>query len=49
MHSTVWVDQFQIKDTCAELMVNNVSPQGNVKIKLNLKMEEICADCSPNF
>ena len=49
MYSTVWVSQFEIKNTCTEFAVNNVSPQGNVKIKLHLKMEEICRDCSPNF
>ena len=49
MYSTAWVNQFEIKDTCIEFVINNVSQQGNVKIKLNLKMEEICRDCSPNF
>ena len=42
MYSTAWVNQFEIKDTCVEFVVNNVSPQGNnMKIKLNLKVEEI--------
>ena len=42
MYSAVWVDQFEIKDMHTEFMINNVSPQGNnVKIKLNLKLEEI--------
>ena len=49
MFSTGWVNQFEIKDSCTEFVVNNVSPKGNVKIKLNLKMEEICRGCSPNF
>ena len=49
MYSTAWVNQFEIKDTCIEFVINNVSPQSNVKIKLNLKMEEICRDCGPNF
>ena len=31
---------------CIEFVINNVSPQVNVKIKLNLKLEEICRDCS---
>ena len=42
MYSTAWVNQFEIKDTCVEFVINNVSPQGNnMKIKLNLKVEEI--------
>ena len=41
MCSTAWMNQFEIKDTCIEFVINNVSPQGNVKIKLNLKMKEI--------
>ena len=41
MYLTPWVNQFEIKDTCTEFVINNVSPQGDVKIKLNLKMEEI--------
>ena len=49
MYSTVWVNQFEIKDTCIEFVINNVSPQGNVKIKLNSKVAEICRDYSPNF
>ena len=49
MYLTVWVNQFEIKGPCTEFVITNVSPQGNVNIKLNLKMEEICRDCSPNF
>ena len=49
MYSTAWVNQFEIKETCIEFVINNASAQGNVKIKLNLKVEEICRDCSPNF
>ena len=49
MYSTAWANQFEIKDTCIEFVVNNVSPQCNVKIILNLKLEEICRDCSPNL
>ena len=41
--------QFEIKDTCIEFVINNASAQGNVKIKLNLKVEEISRDYSPNF
>ena len=49
MYSTAWLNQAEIKDTCIEFVINNVSLQGNLKIKLNLKMEEVCRDCSPNF
>ena len=50
MHSTTLVNQCEIKDTCIEFAISNVSPYGNnVKIKLNLKVEEICRDCSPDF
>ena len=49
MYSTALVNQFEIKDTRIEFVINNVSQQGNVEIKLNLKMEEICRDYSPNF
>ena len=49
MYSNAWMNQFEIKDTCTEFVINNVSPQGNVKIKLNLKMEEIYRDSTPNF
>ena len=42
-------DQLEIKDTYVEFVINNVLPQDNVKIKLNLKVEEICRDCNPNF
>ena len=43
------VNQFEIKERCIEFVTKNVSPQGNVKIKLNLKVVEICRNCSPNF
>ena len=49
MYSIAWVNQAEIKDTCIEFVINNVSPQGNVKIKLNSEVEEICRDCSPDF
>ena len=50
MYSAAWVNQFEIKGACSELVIDNISLQGNnVKIKLNLKMEEICKECSPNF
>ena len=49
MYSNAWVNQFEIKDTCIEFEINNVTPQGNVWINLNLKVEEICRDCSVNF
>ena len=40
----------EMKDLCIELAIDNVSPKdNNVKIKLNLKLEEICRYCSPNF
>ena len=29
MYSTAWANQFEIKDTCIEFVVNNVSPQCN--------------------
>ena len=48
MYSTAWVNQFVIKDTRFEFVIN-VSAQGNVKIKLNLKVEEICRNCSFTF
>ena len=38
-----------IKDACIEIVINNVSRQGNVKIKLNLKVEQICGDFSKRF
>ena len=45
-----WVIQFEIKDTSIEFVIYKVLPQGNsVKIKLNLKVEEIGRDYSPNF
>ena len=50
MYSAAWVNQFEIKDMHTEFMINNVSPEGNnVKIKLNLKLEEICRDCRSNL
>ena len=49
MYSTAWVNQSEIKETCIEFAINNVSPQCNVKIILNLKVEEILRDYSPNF
>ena len=50
MYLAVWVNQFEIKGACSEFVIDNVSLQGNnVKRKLNLKMEEICKECSPNF
>ena len=49
MYSTAWVNQFEMKDAFIKFVIN-VSPQrNNVKIKLNLKVEKICRDCSPNF
>ena len=36
MYSTPWVNQFEMKDTCIEFVINNVSYQGtNVTIKLD--------------
>ena len=50
MLSAAWVNRLEVKDTCIEFVINNVARLGNnVKIKLNLKVEEICRDCSPNF
>ena len=44
------VNQFEIKGTCIEFVINSFSSQGNnVKIKLNLKVEEIKRDCRPIF
>ena len=38
MHSAAWVNQFEIKDTCIEFVINNVSPQGNnAKDKIEFK------------
>ena len=35
------MNQFEIKDTCIEVVINNVSPQGNnMNIKQNLKVEK---------
>ena len=43
MYLTAWMKQFEIKDVYIEFVINGVSAQGNnnVKIKLNLKVEEI--------
>ena len=42
------MNQVEIKDTCIEFVINNVSPQYNdMKIKLNLKVEEF-AEISDN-
>ena len=50
MYPAAWENQFKIKDTCIEFVINNVSPHGsNVKIKLNLKVDEICRNCNSNF
>ena len=49
MYSTAWLNQVEIKDTRIEFVINNVSLQCNVRIKSNLKMEEVCRNCSPNF
>ena len=48
MYSAAWMNHFEIKDTCIKFVIDNVSPQdNNVKIKMNLKVEEIFRDCSP--
>ena len=49
MYSTALVNKFEIKDMCNEFVINNVLLQGTVEIKLNLKVEKICRDYSPNF
>ena len=50
IYSTALVKQLEIKDMCIDFLINNVSPKGNnVKIKLNLKVQEICRYCNPNF
>ena len=50
MCSTAWVNQFEIKDMYIEFAITNVSAQGNNgKIKLNLKVEKICRDCTVTF
>ena len=52
MHSTEWMNQFEIKDTSIEFVINNVSRQGNkikLKIKLHLEVEKNYRDCSSNF
>ena len=39
MYSAAWVNQVEMKDTCIEFVINNVSLQGdNVKIKVSLKI-----------
>ena len=44
------MNQLEIKDTCVEFVINNISPQGNnVKIKLNLKVEKTYRDCRAIF
>ena len=44
------MNQFEIKGTYIEIVIGNASPYGNyVKIKLNVKVEEICRDCSLIF
>ena len=41
MCPTAWVNQFEIKDTCIEFVINNVSAKGNnVEIKFNLEMKK---------
>ena len=41
MYSAAWVNQFEIKGACSELVIDNISLQGNnVKIKLNLKWKK---------
>ena len=37
MYSTAWVNQFEIKETCIEFVINNVPAQGNVKMKIEFK------------
>ena len=49
MYSAPWMDQFEVKGKCIEFIINNVLPQCNVKIILNLKVEEIWRDCRPIF
>ena len=42
MYLNVWVNQFEIKEMCIEFVINNVSaPGNNLKIKLNLKVQDI--------
>ena len=43
-YSNAWVNQFEIKPTCIEFVIFD-----NVKIKMNLKIQKIFRDCSPNF
>ena len=50
MFSIVLVKQFEFKDAWTDFVINNIPAQGNnVKIKMNLKVEWICRDCSLNF
>ena len=51
MYLTAWVNQFEIKDTCIGFMTYNVSAQSNnnMKIRLNLNVEKIYTNYSPNF
>ena len=51
MYLTAWVNQFEIRDTCIEFTTYNVSAQSNnnMKIRLNLNVEKMCTDYSPNF
>ena len=41
MYSAVWVNQFEMKDTCIEFAVDNVSLQGEDKIEIKNKFAEI--------
>ena len=45
MYSTAWMNQFEIKDRCNEFVINNVSAQGNVNIKLNSKVTAVLIFC----
>ena len=48
--STLWVNQFELKGMCIEFVISTFSAQGNnVKMKLKLKVEEICRDCRLDF
>ena len=51
MYLTAWVNQLEIKDTWIEFTTYNVSAQSNnnMKIGLNLNVEKMCTDYSPNF
>ena len=47
---TAWMSQFDTKDTCIEFVINSVSLHtSNVKIKFDLKVEEICRGFSLFF